>query len=86
MAAPQQIEQVPLPQPNADFADYRETNQRNPRNQRLINHDPLRPRQGEALHFSLYNHEKIPHAPGEGMREISWRCRSFNSRSLSTRS
>ena len=38
MAAPQQIEQVPLPQPNADFADYRETNQRNTRNQRLTNH------------------------------------------------
>ena len=62
MAAPQQIEQVRLPQPNADFADYCETIQRNPRNQRLIYHDPLRPRQGEALHFSLYNHEKIPHA------------------------
>ena len=30
MAAPQQIEQVRLPQRNADFADYRETNQRNP--------------------------------------------------------
>ena len=38
MAAPQQIEQVRFPQPNADFADYRKTDQRNPRNQRLIYH------------------------------------------------
>ena len=46
MAAPQQIEQVPLPQRNADFADYRETIQRNTRNQRLI------------YHLSHYNHAK----------------------------